>query len=346
MKYKDYYQILGVSKTATEKEIKSAFRKLARQYHPDVNKSPEATSKFKDINEAYEVLSDAEKRQRYDQLGSNWNDGVDFTPPPGFKQYQYRQGDNVHQYQSYGNFDDFGGLGGFSDFFKSMFGDFMQGEQTPKGFKKYTQHQSTKSPGYGPPSENLDITQDIFLDLEDLMDNTTKAVKVSFIDKCPTCKGPGTRCYNCSGSGFITNSKTLNVKIPKGISEGQKIRIAGEGKTSSYTGKKGNLYLVVKIKNHHHFKVEGSDVFSEIDISPPEAVLGTVAEVKTLHGIVKVTIPAGTQSGKSLRLKNLGLPKKDGGYGSHTVKIKIEIPEKPTEQEKELYKKLLNISKK
>jgi len=322
MKYKDYYAILGISKNASEQEIKSAFRKLARKFHPDVNKASDAVQKFKDLNEANEVLSDPEKRKRYDNLGSGWNQGSEFTPPPG---YDFGQG---------GFSQGFSDLGGFSDFFESIFGDLRQSQT----------HSYSSRTANAPVSENLDITQEIYLDLEDLMQNTTKAVRVSYLDQCQHCTGRRSNCYHCGGSGISSTSKVLNVKIPEKIKEGSKIRLANEGKTDSY-GRKGNLYLIIKYKEHSHFKAEGSDISSELEIQAPEAVLGILTQVETLHGMVKVTIPAGTQSGKSLRLRGLGLPRKNGGFGDHIVKIRINVPSNPSNKEKELYKKLLDLSR-
>ncbi len=338
MKYKDYYKILGVDKNADEKHIKAAFRKLARKYHPDVNKSPDASTKFKELNEAYEVLSDSQKRSRYDNLGSNWQEGSNFTPPPGYGNVHVNFGEgNYGGFRTFGDYGDMGGLGGFSEFFESIFGgDFSkQSAGSQRQSHAYTQKQQQ-------PQENLDITQDLLIDLEDLMGEGTKAIKISFMDTCPECGGRSRKCYRCGGSGFISVSKVLNVKIPKGVKEGAKIRLAGEGKTSS-TDRKGNLYFIIKYKYHSDYTLDGVNISSDVEIPAPKAVLGTIAEVKTLHGVVKVTIPAGTQSGKALRLKNLGLPKKDSGFGDHIAKVKITIPEKPSEKEKELYKKLADL---
>lgn len=334
MKYKDYYEILGVSRKATEQEIKTAFRKLARKYHPDVNKAPEASEKFKDINEAYEVLSDAQKRQRYDSLGSSWNQGMDFTPPPGFENININFGEG-----GFGGFESMGGMGGFSDFFSSIFGDLMGGQQSQRTSRS---HSSGRT--HEPPKENLDIIQDLYLEPEELIDDSKKSVKVSYMEKCTSCNGRGTHCYNCGGTGFSTVAKNLFVKIPKGVKEGAKIRLSGEGKTDNY-GRKGDLYLIVKFKDSKDFKISGADIISDIEIYPQEAVLGIVAEVKTLHGIVKVTIPPNSQSGRSLRLKDLGLPKKEGGFGAHIAKIKIVVPENLTNEEKDLYKRLFEIRK-
>lgn len=336
MKYKDYYDILGVSRDATEKEVKSAYRKLARKYHPDVNKEAGAAEKFKDLNEAYEVLSDKDKRQRYDSLGANWQQGSDFTPPPGFENININFGQGG--FGGFGGFDDLGGMGGFSDFFSSIFGDFAQADPRT-GYTKRArsyQHEPQRK-----PAENLDITQNIYIDLEDLMNESSKSVKVTFMDKCPNCSGQSRNCYNCGGSGFATVTKTFNVKIPKGVKEGQKFRFSNEGKSDDY-GNKGTLYLVTKYKKHPVYKIEDCNTIANIEISAPQAVLGTVTEAQTLHGVVKVTIPPATQTGKSLRLKNLGLPHK-GGFGDHIAKIKITVPSEPTKKQKELYKQLLEL---
>lgn len=332
MKYKDYYETLGVNKSATEQEIKSAFRKLARKFHPDVNKSPDAVDKFKDINEAYEVLSDPQKKQRYDNLGAGWAQGSDFTPPPGYENINFGQG-------GFGGFGDLGGMGGFSDFFSSIFGD-IAGAQTRS--HQHTRQRSTRQTQQR--DENLDITQDLYIDIEDLMADKQKSVQISYMDLCPKCFGRGNVCYNCGGSGYTSISKTLTVKIPKGVHEGSKIRISNEGKESQ-SGQKGNIYFVIKFKINPHYKIEGENIISDLDVYAAEAILGTSKNVKTLHGDVKVTLPPCTQAGKTLRLKELGLPKKGGGYGDHNVRVRIIIPTHPSDEEKTLYKKLLEIRK-
>ncbi len=342
MKYKDYYKILKVERGASEREIKSAYRKLARKYHPDVNKEKDAAQKFKDVNEAYEVLSDREKRKRYDSLGSSWQEGADFTPPPGYENIHIDFGaGDFSGFKTFHEFGDQGAMGGFSDFFETMFADFFQQSSGRTGQRAYTRT-TAEPPRPKEKPEALDITRDLFIDLEDLMEPGTKAVKVSYMDKCKECSGRGSYCYQCGGSGFATITKTLNVKIPAGVKEGTKIRLAGEGKVGRH-GQKGNLYLIVKYKKHPYFKPEGSNITAELEISPPKAVLGTVAQANTLHGVVKVTIPPGTQSEKSLRLKGLGLPKKEGGYGDHIARVKINIPENPSDKEKELYQKLSEL---
>ncbi|MCR4880769.1 MAG: DnaJ domain-containing protein [bacterium] len=344
MKYKDYYEILGVARNATEKEIKSAYRKLAKKYHPDVNKAKDASEKFKDVNEAYEVLSDPQKRQRYDSLGSNWNAGADFTPPPGYENINFDFG-------GFGNmggggyskvhFEDMGGFGGFSDFFSSLFGDFgAQSSRTNYGKKSRSYRQDTKQP----PAKNLDINETITIEPEDIMNGAQKSIKVAYLDKCPDCSGRGSKCYRCGGTGLTTVSKNLNVKIPKGIKEGQKIRLAKEGKKDEY-GQVGNLYLTIKINPNSIYKVDGENVTTIISITPAESIFGTTKTIKTLHGDVKVNIPPETKAGKSLRLKGLGLPTKDGGFGYMNVKIQIEVEDNLTDEQKALYKKLLDYNK-
>ncbi len=343
MKYKDYYEILGLTRTATEKEIKAAYRKLAKKYHPDVNKAADASEKFKDVNEAYEVLSDPQKRQRYDSLGSSWQSGSDFD----FSNFNNAGfGNGFGGFGGFGsgqkmNYQDLGGLGGFSDFFSSLFGDFAsQTSRTNYGKKSRSYRQDTTQP----PAKNLDITETIAIVPEDVMQGASKNVKITYMDKCPDCTGRGSSCYKCGGTGITAITKNLTVKIPKGIREGQKMRIVGEGKRDEY-GNVGNLYLIMKFNPKSRYKVDGDNVTVDLLINPAQAVFGVVKNVETLHGIVKVTIPAKTQGGQSLRLKNLGLPTKDGGFGSMTVKIQIQVEENLNEEQIALYKKLLELDK-
>jgi len=339
MKYKDYYEILGVSRDATEAQIKSAYRKAARKYHPDVNKDPSAVEKFKDINEAYEVLSDKEKRSRYDSLGANWQDGSNFTPPPGFENFNF--GGNGYS-------QSFSDMGGFSDFFGTIFGDLMGGAKSGRrtsfnfndfgGFANAGRASSSRSKTSA-NTENLDITREISLTAKDLMNDDAKTIKLNNMQKCPSCSGNSGYCSTCGGTGFINKTKNINVKIPKGIKEGQKIRLAGEGNADAY-GNKGNLYLVVKF-NDCEYEISGADVTKQVKITPPEAVIGTKKEIETLHGKINIKIPPMTKSGTKMRLKELGLPKKPSGFGNLNIKIQIDIPEKITPQQKKLYEELL-----
>lgn len=355
MKFKDYYDILGVSRDASEEEIKKAFRKLARKYHPDVNREdPKAADKFKDINEAYEVLGDKSKRQRYDGLGRSWNSGSDFTPPPGFDGYSF-------------NFDDIAGMAsgfrgargaqnsfgqsGFSDFFDAIFGDLMSGgfaSSRPGGFdfnqRDYAQSRQRRGPASRQEATSLDLEEDVFLTPQEMYNGTEKTIKVSYATPCDQCSGVGSSCYNCAGTGFVTESKNLTVKVPAGVKEGSKIRLSQEGKKQGR--RRGDLYLRIKASKNAKFKSEGANVTSDLEITPAEAVLGCKAEVETIQGFVTITIPPGTQSGKTLRLKELGLPKKDGKAGDHNVRIKITLPTDLSDEEKKLYKKLYDLEKK
>lgn len=350
MEYKDYYDILGVKRDATEAEIKSAYRKLARKYHPDVNKTKEAESKFKDINEAYEVLGDKEKRSRYDSLGSNWQGGQSYTPPPGFEQFGFGGGQGGN-YQSF----NFNGqdLGGFSDFFGSLFGDMMGGGRASQGMnfggfdfgggaqqaggtrRRRTQQQQP------PKSEDLDVTMNLNITLRDILDKKPITVKYNNIERCTKCPPNGGYCSVCGGTGYISEPKSIRVKLPPQISEGQKIRIKGEGKTDAY-GRSGDLYLIVHVKDKEYL-VDGADLTKEVEITPSEAVLGVKKEIDTPQGKVSIKIPPMTSSGQALRLKNLGLPKKEGGFGNLNAKIKIVIPKNLSEKQIELYKQIAEL---
>lgn len=346
MEYKDYYDILGVKRDATDSEIKSAYRKLARKYHPDVNKTKEAESKFKDINEAYEVLGDKQKRQRYDSLGSNWQGGQSYTPPPGFEQFGFGGGQGGYQSYSFNGQD----LGGFSDFFSSLFGDMMGARAGAQGMNfggfdfgggAQQTSSSRRRQQQAPKSEDLDVTMNLNVTVKDIFDQKPVTVKFNNLDRCTKCSGNGGYCSECGGTGFKSEPKSIKVKLPPNITEGQKVRIKGEGKSDSY-GRKGDLYLIVNIKDKE-YEVSGADLTKEIEITPPEAVLGVKKEIETPHGKISIKIPPKTSSGQSLRLKELGLPKKGGGYGNLNAKIKIVIPKTLSDKQIELYKKLSEL---
>lgn len=343
MQYKDYYEILGVKRGATEAEIKSAYRKLARKYHPDVNKTKEAEAKFKDINEAYEVLGDKQKRQRYDSLGSNWQGGAEYTPPPGFEQFGFGGGQGSYRTFNFGGQD----LGGFSDFFSSLFGDMMgQGQTSSRGmdfggFDFGAQQQSTRSRRQQ-KSENLDVTMTLNVTAKDLFEQKPITVKFNQMEKCRQCPPGGGFCAACGGTGIKSEQKSIKVKLPSDIKEGQKVRVKGEGKTDDY-GQKGDLYLIVRMKDNN-YEIDGNDLTKDIEITPPEAVLGCKKDIETLHGKIGIKIPAKTSTGQMLRLKGLGLPKKGGGYGNLNARIKIVIPKSLSDKQIELYKKLSELS--
>ncbi len=343
MQYKDYYKILGVDKKADDKEIKSAFRKLARKYHPDVNKSPDASAKFKDINEAYEVLSDKEKRQRYDMLGSSWQDGASFTPPPGFEGFNFSGFGKGNSGFSSGGFSS----GGFSDFFSAIFGDMVSGKSSSYGFNDFNQGFSSSDFMGGQRGKtqekpkNLDLYSTLELTIEDIIEGKSKTITIQNMEICPYCKGSKrTFCSHCSGVGFINNPKKITVQIPKNVKEGQKIRLKSEGRKDE-RGFVGDLYLTVKIKDKD-YELDGLNLVKILNITPDEAVLGAKKEIITPSGKINITIPAKTNTDKILRLKGLGL-KRDNEVGNLNLKIKIVLPETLKEEEIELYKKISEL---
>ena len=347
MKYKDYYETLGVGRDASDAEIKSAYRKLARKFHPDINKTKEAEEKFKDINEAYEVLGDKSKRQRYDSLGANWQGGADYTPPPGFENFGFNFNQGGAQTFNFG-----GNAGGFSDFFASLFGDMMgaQSSGTRGGFNGFDFSQadfgqqrrtSSRKTSSSSKAEDLDITKTLNITAKELFDRKPITINYTQLDKCGFCNGGG-YCSHCGGTGYMSSPKTVKVTLPKDIAEGKKIRLKGEGKVSQ-NGIKGDLYLIVHIKDTE-YEINGADLTKEVEITPPEAVLGCNKDIETLHGKINIKIPAGVSSGQALRLKGLGLP--DGNnYGVLNAKIKIVISKNYSSEVIELYKKIQNLTK-
>lgn len=354
MQYKDYYKILGVKKDDTEAGIKSAYRKLARKFHPDVNKSADAVEKFKDINEAYEVLSDKEKRQRYDTLGSGWKDGATFTPPPDFAGFDFSNFSS-----GFGPSQD---IGGFSDFFSAIFGDLMsQGQGRSHTFRhnfsdfgsgeNFAHHgykQKTADAKAAQKLKNLDVSQNLAITLDDLIAaNKSKDVNVSTFEKCLYCGGANgtaggkTFCTHCVGTGIVKNAKKISVQIPKNVKDGQKIRLKGEGKRDE-AGNAGDLYLTIKIQDSE-YKISGYDLTKTLKITPDEAVLGIKKEVETPSGKINITIPEKTNTGKLLRLKGMGLKTDKGEFGNLNLKIEIVLPENIDERQIELYKKISEL---
>ncbi len=318
VEYKDYYKLLGVSRSASKEEINKAFKKLARKHHPDLNPdNPEAETKFKEINEAYEVLKDPEKRKLYDQFGSDWEHGQNFQPPPGYENM---------------NFSGFGGAGGFgggdfSDFFETIFGGgFGGGTRFTSGGGFQDQFGGfQQGPRRGSDSETT-----ISLTLEEAYKGGSKSISVQ-----ERATGPG-------GNPMV-QSKNLNVNIPAGIRDGQKIRLTGQGSPGPGDGPRGDLYLKVKIAPHHLFKVEDNNVILDLPLAPWEAALGARIKVPTLEGRIEMNIPAGIGSGKKLRVKGRGLGN-GARKGDQFIRIMIQSPKAGTEEEKKLWKELSEAS--
>ncbi|MGE5404796.1 MAG: DnaJ C-terminal domain-containing protein [Candidatus Saccharibacteria bacterium] len=315
MKYQDYYETLGVQRTATQKEIQAAYRKLARKFHPDVNKEPNAEEKFKAINEAYEVLKDPDKRKKYDALGANWRAGEQYSPPPGWENINFDFGSQPGSYE-YVN----GDLGDFSDFFQSLFGGGVRGSRS---------RSSRMTRDYTARGQDQEV--EIGLTLEEAYQGGKKAIRLQRSDLD-------------TGSSPSSNIKEYNVSIPAGIAEGNRIRLAGQGSPDYGAGQPGDLYLVVKYLPHTRFKIEGHDLLLELPVSPWEAALGAKVDVETMTGTVSLTIPPGIQSGQKLRLKGKGMPAKPGGHGDMFVIIKIMVPKNLSTKETELFEELKKVS--
>ncbi|MEG6512646.1 J domain-containing protein [Desulforamulus ruminis] len=324
--YRDYYEVLGVERSAGEKEIKTAYRKLARKHHPDLHTGSDkqaAEEKFKEINEAYEVLSDPEKRAKYDRLGSNWRNGQEWQTPPDMEGFHYYASDN----------GDFGYESGFSDFFETLFG----GARTARA---------------GTRRGNLrgqDVESELPLTLEEAYRGGEKTIQLTSREICAACHGAGRQerglCSYCGGTGSTSSQKTLEVKIPPGIQDGSRIRLKGQGGDGLAGGNPGDLYLKVKLLPHEQFLLQGDHLESQVTVTPDQAVLGDKVTAATLDGPVIVKIPPMMNNGKKLRLRGKGWPRKQGGRGDQYVKVVIDLPAHLTEQEKELYTKLADLRK-
>jgi len=332
VKFKDYYELLGVKRDATDDQIRQAYRKLARKLHPDLNPGDRTSEeKFKDINEANEVLSDPEKRKRYDQLGANWKDGAEFTAPPGWGRV------NVQ-------FDDLNGVfggGGFSDFFETLFG----GRASSGGPE--ARRRSGRSSRSG-SARGQDAEAEMEISLEDAHRGGRHRITLQGGRACPTCNGTGMSsgvvCVTCRGSGQVLSPRVIDVNIPPAARDGSVIKVGKQGQQVSGGGEPGDLFIKLKIKAHPVFAVSGDDLTSEAPISPSEAVIGATIEVPTIDGKIEMKIPAGSQGGQRLRLRGQGLNKRGGGRGDQYVKLKVVVPTHPTERELQLYKELAEAS--
>lgn len=300
MEYKDYYKLLGVARDATRAEIKSAYRKLARKYHPDISKEVDSEEKFKEIGEAYEVLKDTEKRAAYDQLGNQWNEGQDFRPPPDWD----------------AGFEFSGGSGNagsaYSDFFESIFG---------RGFTDAGEQTS----GYQPQAQGQDHHARILIALEDSYNGATREITLH----APEVDANGR---------VVTRERTLSLKIPRGVREGQHIRLAGQGMPGLGNAPSGDLYLQIAFQAHDLYRVDGRDVYLDLPVAPWEAALGAKLKVPTPNGVVNLNIPPGSQAGRKLRLKGRGIPAKPAG--DLFVILSLLLPAAETETAREVYREM------
>lgn len=355
----DYYEILGVEKNASKDEIKSAFRKMARKWHPDINKAPEAEAKFKELGKAYETLMDDDKRATYDRFGE---DGL-----------------NNAGYNTQGPFAN--GFGDLEEVFNSFFGG---------GFGGFggSRRQDPNAPQRGD-----DLRLDIELNFEEAVFGVNKEIKIDHLETCPTCKGSGAKegskpktCPNCGGSGNVQHTtrtvlgqftqivtcpmchgkgtiisdpcpdckgegrkeieKKIEVKIPAGVDNGSKMRLSHEGDAGKNGGVAGDLYIVIHVKPSNYYQRDGINVFTKLEITPAQAVLGDTIVIKTLDGDREVSIPAGIQNGEVVKIRNAGVPNisKPSIRGEHVVVISIKTPTHISNEEKLLYQKLYELN--
>ncbi len=343
VQYKDYYATLSVPRDASDGDIKKAFRKLAREYHPDVAKNKkQAEEKFKEINEAYEVLSDPAKRKRYDQLGANWQSGADFRMPPGWESSGRGRASAGRGPGGAGYEFHFGGTG-FSDFFEQLFSS--AGGRSAGGFGR--------GGGFGEEEPGVergeDIEGDILVTLEEAMRGSVRSVSVRHAVVCDQCGGSGQRnrrvCPACGGNGQVARTESYQVKVPAGVTEGQRLRIAGRGEAGVGGGAAGDLYLRVRLARHPDFEVDGHNLVYEAEVAPWEAVLGANISVPTLNGQVSIKVPAGTQNGQKLRVRGRGLPQRGSSSGDLIVETRVEVPKRVTDSERKLWEQLARESR-
>ncbi len=315
VKFRDYYEVLGVPRGASADEIKTAYRRLARKHHPDLHHGKarqKAEEDFKEINEAYAVLSDPEKRARYDQLGPNWKAGMDFTPPPGAE---------PHVRVEYGDLGDMDGAA-FSDFFASLFGH-------PGGRGRSQQRLAGR-----------DIETELSLELEEAYRGGRRSVALEALEVCRVCGGTGVSgdrvCQTCGGQGVIEKPRTLEVQIPPGARDGTRLRLGGQGEPGRNGGPPGDLYLAVRVRPHRLYRVSGDDLDIELPVYPWEEALGTEVEIPTLDGPVALKVTPGAQAGQRLRLRGKGLVRRDGSRGDLYARLRLVLPTSLTDEQRRL----------
>lgn len=317
---KDYYAVLGVGRSAPEKEIKQAYRRLARKYHPDVNPGDKAAeAKFKEVNEAYEVLSDPEKRKKYNQYGDQWQYAEQFAKAGQGAKRDFSRGGASTTF-------DFGDLGDLGDLFGGVFRGFGGGSSTARAARPRS------------------IEYPVEVTLEEAYHGTKRVLQLQAEETCSACGGSGRvgrgRCSSCGGSGVLLKPKRLEVKIPPGVGDGSKVRIAGQG-GQGYGGTKGDLFLVVKVLPHRIFERKGDDLYVEVPVPLLTAVLGGEVGVPTLKGNVALKVPPETQNGKVFRLAGQGMPHlNDSSRGDIFAKVKAVLPTQLTPQERQLFEQL------
>jgi DnaJ-class molecular chaperone len=336
---KDYYEVLGVKRDASDDDIKKAYRKLARKFHPDLNPGDKAAEEqFKRVQAAYDVLANPEDRKLYDQYGENWRavKAGAGAPPPGWEQAQRaggpRQGGPEPGFD-FGDFD-FGG-------FRSAGGE---------GFDIFEEIFSRAGRGRAPRrGRGRDVEAELELSLEEAHRGGRRSLQMQTAQACPTCNGSGVKdgktCNTCGGAGEVLRPKNIEVNIPAGVRDGSTIRLPGQGGAGTNGSEPGDLYLHIRLRPHPLFRVNGDDLEVELRIAPWEAVLGTKVEAPTIEGKVELTIPPGTNTGQRLRLRGQGLNKRKGGRGDEYVRMKIVVPKEVSAEDRRLYEELQRTSR-
>lgn len=337
IEFKDYYEILGIEHTASGDEIRNAFRKLARHFHPDkTGSNPEAENRFKEINEAYEVLGDPTKRQRYDKFAGTWRGAK--SNGPGRREFASRDGAFSTDPGRF-RFDG----AGFSEFFDELFGQQGERPRSPRETHRPATHNI-------PPSDPRgdDLEADIWVTLEEVARGAVRPISMKRAQKCGNCLGMGqlngSPCESCDGTGNQVRSETYKVKIPRGVRPGAFLRVPGRGEEGVVSGQTGDLYLKVNYTAHAEFYVEHDTLHHDLELAPWEAVLGALVSVPTLEGRATIKIPAGTQNGRKLRLKLQGLPDSAGQRGDLMLRVKVQVPAEPGLRERRLWEELARES--
>ena len=325
MANKDYYQILGVNRNASEKEIKQAYRRLARKHHPDLNPGDKsAEARFKEMNAAYEVLSNPEKRKKYDQFGDQWEYAEQFAKAGGQGGVRWDVGKG-------GTTFEYGDVSGLGDIFSSLFGGAGMGSRMKRG-----------------PQRGQDVESPVDISLEEAYRGSRRVVQLQTTEPCTACGGTGRVgnrvCTMCGGAGGKVIPRRLEVKIPPGVKDGSRIRMAGEGAPGRAGGNKGDLYLVVRVLPHKLFERKGDDLYSEVSVPLATAILGGEVRLPTLDGNLSLKVPPETQNGKLFRLAGKGMPQLgNANRGSMFAKVSVVLPTSLTEEERRLFERLRSL---
>jgi len=325
MKFQDYYEVLGVERQADEKSIKKAYRKLALKWHPDRNEGENqdrAEAKFKQISEAYEVLSDPEKRSKYDRFGEHWKQGQEFQPEPGQHTMSREEFEAA-----------FGGSGGFSDFFQEVFGDQFRGnfQGGPKRHARYHYR-------------GADVRAELHLTISEAIAGGKRSFEIPTRVSCPTCGGTGVVtshvCPACAGVGQVHKQQTVELRIPEAVRDGMTLRLKGLGEAGEGDGENGDLFLSLRLTDDDTYRRVGGDLEARLTVTPWQAHAGGQVEFDTPQGVVTLTIPPDSRSGRRLRLRGQGLASGKGGVADLVVRIEIDLPETLTERQRELLAEL------